>query len=136
MRKIVSTTIVLTLLATPLLAQDQTFGEMAFQDRCSVCHGESGAGDGAVGELFSQRPGNLQRLAAENGGDFPWERVIASIDGSTGIAAHGSSEMPIWGEYLMVEALQERDIDPAQAREMVDGRILSLAFYISTLQSE
>jgi len=36
-------------------AQDAFLGKSEFVQRCAVCHGEEGAGDGMVGELFATR---------------------------------------------------------------------------------
>ncbi len=124
------------LLAAPAAAEDMALGAEDFAGRCAVCHGASGDGSGAVGELFAQKPKDLRILARENGGVFPIESVVASIDGRAAIAGHGSSEMPIWGEYLMVEALEDRGINPKDARMIVDGRILALTSYIQGLQVE
>ncbi len=82
-------------------AQEAVLGKNEFEARCSVCHGVTGAGDGLVGELFAQKPKNLRVLAKENGGIFPFDEVRAAIDGRRRVIAHGSSEMPIWGDYLM-----------------------------------
>ena len=117
-------------------AQDAMAGAEIFADRCAVCHGDSGAGDGLVGELFAQKPGNLRTLARDNGGVYPFEEVFMAIGGVNRIAAHGHSEMPIWGEALMEEALEERGIDPKDAGLIVQGRVLALTYYIQTLQLE
>ena len=93
-------------------AQEAVVGKNEFEERCSVCLGVTGEGDGAVGELFAIKPKNLRVLAKENGGIFPFDEVRAAIDGRRRVIAHGSSEMPIWGDYLMEEALEGRFIRP------------------------
>ena len=121
-------------IALPAAAQTSTIGQTIFQDRCAACHGAEGKGDGLVAELFRQAPKNLAILAKENGGEFPFERVYFSIDGRLKIQAHGDSNMPIWGEYFMEEALDDQTINPKNAAEVVDGRILSVVYYIQSLQ--
>ena len=37
-------------------AQETVLGKNEFEERCSVCHGITGAGDGAGGELFAIKP--------------------------------------------------------------------------------
>ena len=117
-------------------AQEAVLGKKEFEERCSVCHGVTGGGDGTVGELFAIKPKNLRVLAKENGGIFPFDEVRAAIDGRRRVIAHGSSEMPIWGDYLMEEALEGRFIRPNDARLVVEARISALTQYIHSLQSE
>lgn len=123
-------------LAAPAFAQDVELGKEIYQSRCAVCHGAEGKGDGVVGELFRQRPKNLALLAKDNGGVFPVERVYQSIDGRNRIAAHGDTNMPVWGEYFMVDALADQRIDPKAARDLVAGRIWSVVYYVQGLQSK
>ena len=37
-------------------------------------------------------------------------------------------KLPIWGDYLMVEPLEDRGINPKDAVSILDARILSLVF--------
>lgn len=117
------------------LAQDAFMGQQEFAQRCAVCHGETGAGDGLVGELFAQRPKDLRILARENGGEFPFSAVYESIDGRRDIAAHGNSEMPIWGDYLEAETLELRNVSEADARMVVEARIRAMVQYIQSIQA-
>jgi hypothetical protein len=52
------------------------------------------------------------------------------------IQAHGQTEMPIWGEYFMAEALESRTIDPKDAAMVTQGRVLSVASYLLSIQRE
>ncbi len=123
------------LMALPAVAQDSFLGQQEFVERCSVCHGAEGKGDGIVGELFAQKPKNLRVLASENSGVFPFAAVYESIDGQRDVAAHGGdSQMPVWGDYLIAEALERRNIDPKDAQLIVEARILALVQYIQSLQ--
>ena len=115
-------------------AQDENLGKTIFEERCAVCHGISGSGDGMVGELFAVRPKDLKLLSRENDGEFPFVHVYQSIDGRTDIAAHGPSEMPVWGEYFMREAIANPSISDLDAWFITEGRILSLVYYLQTLQ--
>ncbi len=119
----------------PAAAQDVDLGKSIYQSRCAVCHGTEGKGDGLVGVLFQQRPKDLALLARENGGVFPFERVYQSIDGRQRITGHGETNMPVWGEYFMVDALADQRIDPKAARDIVAGRISSVVYYVQSLQS-
>lgn len=124
------------LLAVPASAQDVSRGKEIYTERCAVCHGPEGKGDGIVGELFRQKPKDLSLLAKENGGVFPMERVYQSIDGRARIAAHGESNMPVWGEFFMVQALDDPRIDPKAARDVVAGRIFAVIQYLESLQAK
>jgi hypothetical protein len=44
------------------------------------------------------------------------------------------AQMPIWGEAFMVEALDDRSIDPKDSAMIVQGRLLSVVRYIESLQ--
>lgn len=68
-----------------------------------------------VGVLFAQPPPDLRLLSRNNNGQFPTEQVIEAICGRRPIQAHGQTEMPIWGDYFLNEALESRTIDPKDA---------------------
>ena len=118
------------------LAQDASFGATIYKDHCAVCHGETGAGDGMVGKLFTQPPADLQLLARNNNGVFPTQAVIDAIYGRRPIQAHGQTEMPIWGPYFMTEVLESPTIDPKDAAMITQGRVLSVVSYLQSLQVE
>jgi mono/diheme cytochrome c family protein len=122
--------------ASSAAAQETELGKEIYLDRCSVCHGAEGGGDGLVGELLERRPKNLRLLAKDNGGVFPFDAVYQAIDGRSRIAGHGNPDMPIWGEYFMDRALEDRAVNPKDARAVVEGRILSVVYYLQSIQSE
>jgi mono/diheme cytochrome c family protein len=80
------------------------YGEISGADEynrlCASCHGEDGRGDGPVAGVLKTPPTNLTLLAKNNGGHFPAMRVLEMIDGRTVADAHGTREMPVWGESL------------------------------------
>jgi mono/diheme cytochrome c family protein len=80
------------------LTPQSTDGADSFQFYCASCHGKTGKGDGPAAAALKVRPPDLTSLARRNGGVFPRDRVLAVVAG-TGqpAAAHGSSEMPVWG---------------------------------------
>jgi len=76
-------------------------GHDIYMDRCGACHGEYGKGDGPAVGALGDVPADLTLLAKMNGGAFPTERlrkIVGSED--VNIVAHGSREMPIWGELF------------------------------------
>lgn len=115
-------------------AQEAMFGKAAFMDNCAVCHGPEGAGDGPVAELFAQRPRNLQHLAKDNNGAYPFSEVYQAISGTRTVGGHGYSEMPIWGNLFMEDALPKTIHPGVDAEEIVQGRILALVYYLQTIQ--
>jgi mono/diheme cytochrome c family protein len=71
-----------------------------FTTYCAVCHGKSGVGDGPAAKALSKAPADLTRIAARNGGTFPDVKVRRYIEGADEIAAHGTRDMPIWGDLF------------------------------------
>lgn len=59
-------------------------GAQLYAKNCVRCHGASGAGDGPEAGDLPLAPANLRDLAANNGGVFPADRVIAAIHGYPG----------------------------------------------------
>jgi mono/diheme cytochrome c family protein len=120
-------------------AQEQ-IGKQEFDQRCAVCHGADGRGDGPMAESFTTMPANLTVLSKNNGGVYPFSKVYEAIDGRRNIAAHGTSQMPLWGRYFMDTTRREGMQDPTpleeQESKIVQGRILSLVYYLYTLQAE
>lgn len=124
-------------LPTGVMAQGAMMGAAAFRDHCAVCHGATGQGDGSVGALFAHRPKDLTQLSKENGGTFPMDRVIGAIDGRDKIPGHGlsASRMPVWGSYFLQQGVQAQGLTPDLAAEVVQGRILTLAYYLESIQA-
>jgi mono/diheme cytochrome c family protein len=73
-------------------------GHRYFVRYCSACHGVEGRGDGPTASALQSPPADLTRIAQRRGGHFPVAEITAFIDGRTVVPAHGSREMPIWGE--------------------------------------
>ncbi|MCC1491973.1 cytochrome c [Cognatishimia sp. F0-27] len=116
------------------MAQDFSYGASMFAENCAVCHGVEGAGDGPVAELFAQRPSNLKLIAKENNNVFPFSEIYQSIDGRRDITAHGSTQMPIWGNLLLEEAYPATIHPGVSAEDLVQGRILALVYYLQSIQ--
>lgn len=87
-------------------------------------------GDGPFADLLNISTPSLLGLTRANDGVFPFEEVVATIDGRDGVRAHGSA-MPIWGERFQASATSQR----GETAEMVArGRILSLVYYLQSIQ--
>jgi mono/diheme cytochrome c family protein len=113
--------------ADPVLAE---LGEPVFQRRCAACHGESGRGDGPVAGALRVAPADLTRIAARRGGSFPEGEIARFIDGRFAVQAHGTREMPVWGERL-----GEQIPDAGVSEEVVRGKISVVVEYLKSIQS-
>lgn len=115
-------------------AQPSKLGQREYRNSCAVCHGTGGKGDGSYGYIIEKRMPDLTMLAKNNGGIFPLERVYETIDGSATVKAHGTKEMPIWGDRYRMQAAEYYIDVPYDDRAFVRTRILALIEYLSTLQ--
>ena len=104
----------------PTLASDA--GAM-FNTYCAVCHGKEGKGDGPAAKSFAKAPADLTKLAARNNGTFPEVRVRRYIEGLDEVAAHGTRDMPMWGDLF-------RSLN----RDTAAIRIEALAQYLKGMQ--
>ena len=79
-------------------------GTELYKTFCASCHGLDGKGAGPAAAALKHRPSDLTLISKRNGGQFPSFRIEHIIDGTvegTGvIAAHGTHDMPVWGELL------------------------------------
>ena len=75
-------------------------GKTLFQEYCAVCHGNDGKGAGPAASALKRPPGDLTRIASNNGGKFPDERILRIIRGAEPVAAHGTEYMPMWGKIF------------------------------------
>lgn len=114
-------------------------GKIEYENKCSVCHGIKGKGDGGVIDLLKRAPTDLTQLAKNNGGVFPFDRVYAVIDGREFVMGHGDRDMPIWGRSYKAEGAPAAEYfsDVPYNMEMyVRARILALIDYINRLQAK
>jgi mono/diheme cytochrome c family protein len=111
---------------TPPLAPESLVGSESFDLYCASCHGRQGRGDGPTAAALRTRPADLTGLARNNRGTFPRERVLALLEGSSRSAAHGTSDMPVWGPTL-------RALDASDARAAV--RLRNLVAFVESIQA-
>ena len=90
----------LALTLSAAAAQEMSNGQQEYLNSCAVCHGVDGKGDGPMAEVLRKRPANLTTLARRNGGEFPYWRVYATIDGRSLVPEHGERDMPVWGQSI------------------------------------
>ena len=132
--------IVLLTTGSAVFAQDDigttSIGKMEFQKNCAACHGEGGKGDGPLIEFLKQTPPDLTLLSKKNDGVYPQEKVYEWIRDPKRIRAHGTEEMPIWGDRYSREIIELYGPDYAGPGSSVRQRILELVFYIGTIQQK
>ncbi len=126
------------LMAVPLsaLGQETSLGEREYMNSCASCHGADAKGAGPLAELLSVSLPDLTGLQTGNGGVFPVSEVYGIIEGASMVGAHGTREMPVWGDRYSFEANTALgDYFTGQDREIyVRSRILALIEYLSTVQ--
>jgi mono/diheme cytochrome c family protein len=101
-------------------------GRDVYMDRCSACHGEDGKGNGPAVGALKVAPADLTLLAKRNAGAFPTERVKNIVGQSVEISAHGSREMPIWGDLFFPKT--------TAAEQAANERFKLLVSYLESIQ--
>lgn len=95
-----------------------------FSTYCAVCHGQDGKGSGPAAKALTKAPADLTKISNRNNGTFPTVRVRSYIEGSNEIAAHGTRDMPMWGDLF-------RGIG---SREAATLRVEGLTNYLKGMQ--
>ena len=126
-------------------AEDVDIGKSEFQSSCASCHGADARGKGPLSDQLRTPPADLTVLAKKNNGVFPANAIYQTIDGTKTLPAHGSREMPIWGERFnpivnlphYVDPFYWEKAGPDQKPEVVvRKRILSVVDYLSRIQQK
>jgi len=103
-----------------------TSGLEQYNAYCAGCHGVDGRGAGRASQYCTVKPSNLTKLAENNKGVYPEQRVCEVLRNGTGHLAHGVGYMPVWKPLLTSMN--------GDAPETTEQRIKNLASYIETLQ--
>ena len=128
------------LLLVPLLALAATgndnpaeepgnMGRRFYERYCSACHGMDGRGQGPAAPALRTPPADLTRIAKRRGGQFPAAEIATYIDGRADVRAHGSRDMPVWGERF-----SEQVGGGSLGEEVVRGNLFILIQYLQSLQ--
>jgi len=94
-----------------------------FQSYCATCHGKDATGNGPAAKALVKAPADLTRIAARNGGTYPEVKVKRYIEGLDEVPAHGTRDMPMWG-----------DLFRALNRDTAQIRVQALSDYLEGLQ--
>jgi mono/diheme cytochrome c family protein len=100
-------------------------GRTLYMTYCASCHGVGGRGDGPAAEELRHRPADLTQFASRNGGVFNAARIQSIVDGRT-VKAHGTLEMPVWGDAFKLRG--------GLPEEGIKARIEALVRYLETIQ--
>lgn len=111
-------------------------GRKEFLELCAECHREDARGNGPLSKNLSDVPPDLTRIAERAHGKFNDQAVYDWIIGLSMPDSHGTREMPIWGDWLMDETLQDgTSLDAAHAAEKeVERRVKAIVAYLRSIQ--
>jgi mono/diheme cytochrome c family protein len=102
-------------------------GKAMFMEYCATCHGSDGKGNGPAAAALKKAPADLTLLSAHNGGKFPGAHVIRYIGGEDTVLAHGTRDMPIWGDVF--KSMSRDQAVTAQ-------RVSNLTDYVKSIQAK
>lgn len=100
-------------------------GSAMFVSYCASCHGADGRGRGPATPTLKGSVPDLTQLTKANSGKFPGERVTYVLGWIRGTEAHGSKEMPMWGDLFRTG----REDDAT-----VKMRIQNIVTYLESIQ--
>src|SRR5690348_8538212 len=101
-------------------------GQELFTYYCAVCHGKDGKGTGPAADALKKAPADLTQISRRAGGKFPELHVMRVIKGDDMVGAHGSRDMPIWGELFT----------SLNGKETTELRVNALMKYLEAMQAK
>jgi len=113
---------------TTIQATSPASGKEMYTAYCAVCHGTDGKGGGPAASALKTPPADLTTLSKNNGGKFPSMKVTSAIRGDSGLPAHGSKEMPVWGSLFWTMSHGHEG--------EVQQRVANLTHYVESLQAK
>ena len=102
-------------------------GQAMFLAYCATCHGKDAKGNGPAASALKVAPADLTGLAKKYG-KYPGMKVTTVLTGQANLAAHGNTEMPVWGP-IFARMSQGHESE-------VQQRIANLDHYIESLQAK
>ena len=122
--------IILAALGLTACVEEPVDGRTAFMADCASCHGADGTGGGEAGLVLATAPPDLTTISARNGGVFPRNQVMSTIDGLDR-DAHFSAAMPEFGAGDMGDTVI---VEQDGLGTPVPMRLLVLAEYLESIQ--
>lgn len=103
---------------------------------CADCHGADAKGNGPLAKNLAKVPPDLTRIKERANGEFNEKAVFDWILGLNTPNFHGTREMPIWGDWLMDETLEDStSLEAAPlAEKQVERRVMAIVKYLEGLQ--
>lgn len=102
-------------------------GQDLFREYCAVCHGNDAKGGGPAAVALKVKPNDLTQISQKNHNSFPEIRVQRVINGEDEVSAHGSRDMPVWGQIFKHMSSNE---------DLGAVRIYNLVKYIEQIQAK
>jgi mono/diheme cytochrome c family protein len=115
-----------TIKRVPVTDVHSVDGQVLFEHYCAVCHGKDAKGTGPAADALKKAPADLTQVARKNGGKFPEVHVMRVIKGDDTVGAHGSRDMPIWGELFT----------SLSSKESSELRVNGLMKYVESVQAK
>ncbi|HXY26297.1 MAG TPA: cytochrome c [Candidatus Acidoferrum sp.] len=113
----------------PMKQTSPASGKEMYTQYCASCHGADAKGTGPAAAALKTPPADLTTLAKRSeGGKYPRDHVATILKEGTGVAAHGSADMPTWGPLF-------KSLDPNH-EIAVQQRIKNLNDYLASLQTK
>lgn len=100
-------------------------GSAMYNAYCASCHGADGTGGGPAAVTLKTAVPDLTLLANKHGGKYPAAHVIDVLGWVASAEAHGSKEMPVWGNLLR---------GSREDQALVQLRLTNITRYIESLQ--
>ena len=113
----------------PIQQTSPVSGSQMYTTYCAVCHGPDGKGAGPASSALKYHPTDLTALSHNNGGKFPSDHVNAVLKFGVENPAHGTPDMPIWGDLMSGLHAGSKSSAP-----LVTQRISNLIDYLKTIQ--
>lgn len=122
--------IILAALSVAACVEEPVDGRTAYLENCASCHGQSGKGDGPIARGLTVAPPDLTKISARNGGVFPTDQVMSTIDGLDR-GEHFSAAMPEFGAGDLGETVI---VENEGLGTPVPMKLLVLTEYLQSIQ--
>ncbi|MBQ2261116.1 MAG: c-type cytochrome [Loktanella sp.] len=110
--------------------EDPMDGRSAYLDNCASCHAADGTGNGPMARELGVIAPDLTQISARNGGTFPRDAVMSTIDGYEA-SGHLTGAMPEFGAGDMGETVI---VENNGLGTPVPLKLLVLTDYVESLQ--